>query len=52
MKSKILMVVAIVAVMTLLANAGTLSGKVSGVSGESMWIRSPAKPSRLRPSIP
>jgi len=36
MKSKILMVVAIVAVMTLLANAGTLSGKVSGVSGESV----------------
>ena len=36
MKRSILTVIAVLAVLSLIASAGTISGKVSGVSGESV----------------
>ena len=43
MKRNVLVVVAAVAVLSLAANAGTISGKVSGVAGESVvYVEAPA----------
>ena len=43
MKSTLMMVMAVVAMMSLAASAGTISGKVSGVAGESVvYVEAPA----------
>ena len=48
MKRTLMMVMAVVAMMSLAASAGTISGKVSGVAGESV-VYVEALPAKLSP---